>query len=344
VRGWLYDGTNAVRHEVEVARDGAGVTLAMPDGSVVEVERALLTHVESRSGCEVYGRRDLPGWRLGLEAGADSLAALMPPKERYGGWIDRVGLIPALLVGVLVSAVVLFALDRFPTLAAPLVPRAWEKKFGDTLVGDFGERRCSSPEGDAALAKLAARLTPDPARFTIRVVDVPVVNAAALPGGNIVVFDRLLEEARSPDELAGVLAHEMAHVDERHVTQAMIREFGIGAVLGTVGGTAGSGINMLDSLHYSRGAEMEADTDAVESLRRARISPAGTADFFARLAEDEKKLGGAANGLAYVSTHPLSAERERKFRRSALDRRAYTPALAPDEWRALVAICAGREK
>jgi Zn-dependent protease with chaperone function len=340
VPGWLYDGSSAVRREVEVrSAAGGGLDIHFADGSADHVPREALCHMETRRDGDVYGRSDLPGWRLGLAGTAEEIEGLLPRRQKYGRWIDRAGLVPSILIALAISAAVLFGANRLPILLAPYVPASWEKKFGDALVGDFGGRFCTGAAGQAALRKLARELSPDADRLNIRVVHVPMVNAAALPGGNIVIFDKLLAEASGPDAVAGVLAHEMGHVQERHVTQAMIREFGVSALISVLGGTAGSGIDTLDSLHYSRGAEAQADGDAIVTLRRAGISPAPTADFFHRLADQEKIFGRADAALGYVSTHPLTADREARFRAGAVKGAAYKPSLSAEEWAALAGIC-----
>lgn len=339
---WHYDGESAVRRDVQVSADGAaGLTLHERDGTIVAVPKSALTFVESRRECTIYGRSDIPGWRLGLalEAAAD-LAAVLPGRAQYGRIIDRIGLGRAVVAGVAVSALVIFAGMRFPSWIAPHVPTSWEERFGEALVGDFGGRFCAGQGGQEALGKLAARLSPGSAKLNIRVVNVPIVNAAAFPGGNIVIFDKLLKEAEGPDEVAGILAHEIAHVEERHTTEAMIRQMGLGVIVSAFGGTTGANIETLLSARYSRGAEAEADTRAIEALSRANISPMATAAFFERLAKVEERLGTAATALSYVASHPLSGERQKQFRDSAVRGRTYQPALSAAEWKTLSGICA----
>lgn len=338
---WLYDGETAVRHpaRVEAAPEGLHIRLEQ-SGELLSVPSKSLTYVESRRGFEVYGRRDVAGWRLGLEqADAAALAAVLPGRARYGRLIDRIGLLPAVAIAALLSGAVIFAGMRFPGWVAPHVPQSWEKKMGDTLVGDFGGRFCEGKGGEESLRKLAARLSHDASRLSIRVVPAGITNAVALPGGHIVIFDELLKESDDADELAGVLAHEIAHIEERHTTEAMIRELGLGLFISALGGGTGTTIESMLSARYSRGAESEADDLAVERLRRANVSPLGTARFFERLAREEAKLGGAATPLSYLSSHPLSADRQKKFVASAVKGRAYRPALDEEEWRALFNIC-----
>ncbi len=345
VEAWLYDGERALRHPVTVERRQDELAIRFEDGDMLMLAPAQLCHIESRSGHEVYGRHAMEGWRLGIPAAEVSpLAAVLPPRQRYGRLIDRIGLGPAVAAGVAISAAVLLAALNFPKLLAPHIPAAWEKSYGDALVGDFGGKYCSGAGGQAALNKLARRLSPDSEKLNIRVVNIDLVNAAALPGGNIVLFEKLLADAKGPDEVAGVLAHEISHVERRHVTQAMIRDLGLGLVVSAFGGTTGGSIDGLLSAGHSRGAEREADADAVAGLRRARISPVATAGFFERMAKQEERFGRVATGLSYISTHPMSAERQKAFRGSAVPGAAYTPALTGEEWQALSRICVNHRK
>jgi hypothetical protein len=340
VQAWLYDGDTAVKHPVEAERAGGNLRIRFADGDTLDLAPGRLIHVESRSGHEVYGRPDMQGWRLGLKPeDVAALAAVLPRRQRYGGIIDRVGLIPALVAFLLVSAGVIYAGGKLPQWLAPHIPQAWEKQYGAALVGDLGGKYCAGAGGQAALDTLTAKLAPDAGKLKVRVVPVKMVNAAALPGGTIVIFNELLAESDTPEEVAGILAHEVAHVERRHVTQAMIRDLGLGLVVSAFGGQTGGSINGLLSAGYSRGSENEADRDAIAKLRRAGIDPRPTAKFFKKLADQEARFGRVAQGLSYVSTHPMSGDRQRAFAASADKGRSYQPALTREEWEALFNIC-----
>jgi Zn-dependent protease with chaperone function len=340
VQAWLYDGETALRHPVEVDRAGGDLLIRFADGDTLALAPSRLLHIESRSGHEVYGRPDAQGWRLGIPAAdAAGLAAVLPRRQRYGRWIDKVGLVPAAAAFVALSAGVIFAGAKMPEWLAPHIPIQWEKDYGDALVGDLGGKYCNGAGGQAALNKLAAKLSPAAAGLDIRVVKIDMVNAAALPGGTIIIFEKLLAESDKPEDIAGVLAHELAHVERRHVTQAMIRDLGLGLVVSAFGGTTGGNINGLLAAGYSRGSEREADKDAIAKLRGAGIDPLPTALFFKKLADAEAKLGRIAEGMSYISTHPMSAERQKAFADSREKGRVYAPALNSDEWTALLNIC-----
>jgi len=335
---WLYDGETALRRSVTLAARGNALEIAGADRAV-RVSPADLVFIESRLDECVYGRRDVLGWRLGIpEPVPDAIAALLPEAGRYGGWIDRIGLWRASAIGLAASALVLFAVYQLPHWLAPLVPDSVMKRYGDAMVGDFGGKFCAGPGGQAALDALTRRLAPEAKGLNVRVVDLPIVNAAALPGGNIMIFDELLKQAESPDEFAGVLAHEIAHIEHRDVAEAMVRELGLGLLVTTLGGSVGSNVHGLLSFSYSREAESAADAGSIAMLNRANISPAPTAGFFERLAKSEDALGGA-DMLVYLSSHPVSKARAAAFRKGAAKGKAYTPALSRDEWDALVDIC-----
>jgi Zn-dependent protease with chaperone function len=342
-RGWLYDGTSAVRHPAEIASAGESLIVRYADGETSEVPRARLCHIDSRGDDEVYGHLDIDGWRLGVpRTAAAGLGPLLPPRRRYGRWIDRIGLWRAVLGAVVISAAVVFAATRFPALVAPVFPKSWERAVGAPVMAGLDSRFCSTPAGDAALRRLVAALSPRAGQLDVRVVDIPMVNAAALPGDHILIFEELIRRADGPDEVAGVLAHEIAHIENRHVTQAMIRQLSFGLFVSLVGGGTGANLDTFLSARYSRGAEAEADEDAIRALERARISPLGAAGFFARVGREEARLGAIGRGLSYISTHPDPQARERRFRDSAAaaPSTTYKPPLDAAEWRALRRICA----
>lgn len=336
----LYDGTTARRYDVEVRPEVDGLRLAGDGWETVLPAEDLLVLDRGRRELTL-GHRHQDGWRLRIEDPASELVRMFPGGSGYGAWIDRIGLWRATATFGAVAAVVVTLGFFAPTLLAPLVPQSVEKAYGNALVGDFGGKYCTGTDGRQALARLARRLDPNAAELNIRVVDLPIVNAAALPAGNIVLFDKLFETVESPDELAGILAHEIAHVRQRHVTAAMIREFGVGIFATALGGTTGGQVDGFVALSFTRRAEREADAEAIAMLRRAGISPKPTARFFARLGKAEKNLDRFGPALAYISSHPLSGERATQFTQAA-GTASYTPALSPREWTELRAICSTR--
>jgi beta-barrel assembly-enhancing protease len=332
--GWLYDGQNAVRHDVEVRVFGGRIEID-GHGSVAPGE---LEATGSMGGL-VYGRKAVPGWRLGFDTPPDpAIVALLPNKKNYGGWVDRFGLLRSGAVLAAVSGVLVVVVLQLPSWIAPNIPMSWERQFGDAMVGDLSGKFCKGPGGQEALDTLVARIAPGEKIAQVHVIKSKMVNAVALPGGNVLIFDQLLKEAKSPDELAGVIGHELGHVKNRHVMQSLVRQAGFSILLGGFSGNTGGNLNMLLSTSYSRAAETEADGNAIQSLRRADVTPRDTADFFKRLAKAEDGIG-AGDALNYVGSHPVSGGRAKQFEDSFVAGKAYRPTLSPEQWNTLVDIC-----
>ena len=164
-------------------------------------------------------------------------------------------------------------------------------------------------------------------------IKAPVFNAAALPGGHIIVFKPAITET-SPEALAGVLAHEVAHVRRRHVTEALLRELGIGALIRLFAGNVGANAEQIVSLSYTRSNEAQADSDAIAMLKRADISPKPTADLFVRLSHEVPQFSAE-----FLESHPLSSKRAAKFAANVDPHAHYRPALSRDQADALFDIC-----
>jgi beta-barrel assembly-enhancing protease len=339
---WHYDGRSAIRHDAILSAGEREFELRVEGREPSWVPWSDLTFRDARGGERIYGHRTISGWQIGLpEPVSEYISRRLPENAHYGGFIDRIGLWPAAGTLLAISAVAVFVVLQIPAVLAPIVPMSWEKKLGDALVGDFGGRFCQGPGSDAALAAMANRLDPNGEPLSIRIANIPMVNAVALPGGNIVIFRGLLQESKSPDELAGVIGHEMGHVRNRDVMEGLLRQLGISVVLGGANTDAAGYLNTIVSSTYSRGAESKADDYAIKLMEQSKISAADTAGFFARLAEGEKQLDkNAKAALGWIASHPLSEERERKFRATVRKDVSYTPVITPAQWRAIVDSCA----
>ena len=161
-------------------------------------------------------------------------------------------------------------------------------------------------------------------KYHFKVVDTDEVNAFALPGGWLYVNRGLITTAENESELAGVIAHEIGHVDGKHGARAISIRFGAAAILdATIGGKDASlqrralrkiagiftGVGLLK---YGRDAEREADGFAVEATYAAGIDPEGTATFFEKLMAMRKKEPGQLE--RWLSSHPASRERAENVR------------------------------
>lgn len=342
IPAFWYDGQVARRRDgVAVWEGGDLLRLESVDGAMT-VPLADLVFVERGAMDGAYGRRTtarMPddGFRLAFTGTVpDALAARLPKGQRFGAWIDRLGLPRAAALFAAISAALVAVVLTAPTWLGPRIPPAWERKIGDAMLGDLGNRLCHTPASDAALAKLVARLDPDRPVTRVGIANIDMVNAVALPGGQVLVFDGLVQESTTPDELAGVIGHEIGHVRERHVMQALLRQFGLSVLLGGVNSDVGSGVFGVAAMRYSREAEREADLFARDRLAAADVSPKGTADFFGHLRKD----GGDGPAWAgWIASHPRPGDREALFRKAVVPGKAYAPALTRAEYDAIRDAC-----
>ncbi|MBS0149907.1 MAG: M48 family metallopeptidase [Nitrospira sp.] len=223
------------------------------------------------------------------------------------------------LVGGTVFAVILglwFGSDVLVELAVNRIPIEWEQKLGESAYREFLAGQDVMKEGIAVDAvkemtqRLASQVPNNPYRFDVTVVRSDVVNAFALPGGYVVVFTGLMKKAESPEEVAGVLAHELNHVLRRHGLERIIKQLGfvavVSIVLGNPPGLGGAmkqfGIELM-TLKFGRAQETEADTTGLDLLYRAKIHPEGMITFFQRLTEKDE------GRVEWLSTHPMSSAR-----------------------------------
>ena len=182
--------------------------------------------------------------------------------------------------------------------------------------------------------------------FTFFVVDDPNINAFALPGGYIGVHSGLLEAARNESELAGVLAHEAAHVTQRHIARAIHANqrqsilntaIMLGAVLaGAASGSSDAiqggiataqGVAAQQQINFTRSNEYEADRIGISALAEAGFDPDGMASFFEVISRDTKPV--EARVPEFLRTHPVTSNRIAEARSRA---RTY-PNVAHDDTR-----------
>jgi len=357
-RGAYFDGVRAARHEVTLWLGHDGLTI---EGESVGT---LVWPVEEIAALE--GGTEGEPVRVGLRGGdaavavddphfAESLRVQLPERtvQVRRLTVQRI-LGPALVaLGVLVVLYV-WGVPRMAERAARRVPVAWEETLGQSMVGSLlqGATVCRGDARQAALERMVDRLTADGrgGRYTyrVRVVDDPAVNALAAPGGEIVVFQGLIAQAESAEEVAGVLAHEIQHVVLQHSTRTALREIPwrlfAAAVVGD-GGLAGPLSSMamsLGSLRYQRKDESEADREGLRMLAEADVSSQGLITFLQRL---EAKADGPIPLASYLSTHPTSAERVAALQAEAGAAAAGARAVLTDaEWRALAAPCGWRSR
>ncbi len=198
------------------------------------------------------------------------------------------------------------------------IPHAQEAKLGDLVLAQTRAQMRVIESGPAvdAVKYMGERLTPGTLhRYRWLVVDNKEMNAFAAPGGVVVVYSGLLKGTDSPEEAAGVIAHEVAHAELRHGLQGMVKSMGLraGAAL-LLGDWSGAVLSeataSLLEMKFSREAETEADAEGLRRMVAAKINPEGMARFMDKLAAQSQ--GGTPPAL--LSTHPASTERAATLR------------------------------
>ncbi len=355
---YLVDGETGTRREVEVLVGDDGLHL-LDGGSEFDhwaFRRTRLVE-DVYAGQPARFRRGKESARLTVPD-ASVLQAMARHTKRIGNrdfTRSSSGLRAAKWVGGL-AAVLLGIYFGLPLAAEPvasLVPRSWEEGLGERIqemaLGMLGAQKsgvCRGEEGQAAIEKLVKRLaatTDTDYRFRVTVVKHKLVNAFAAPAGYIVVFKGLIDESKTPETFAGVIAHEMGHVIERHGTEGVVKAIGVGLVVGLLFGDSSSftGVaadiaTQLVSSSYGRAAEREADAIGVAMLNRLGIRGTGLAQFFDYVAREEAKRGGGGGIGRYFATHPASEERAKTIRAKAT---GSNPAMTAAEWAAIKRMC-----
>lgn len=245
------------------------------------------------------------------------------------------------------ASIIVMTLYGIPLLAermVPLIPIAAEQRLGNAvdrqlramLPGD----NCTEAEGQRAFAKMVERLQEagglkvpiDP-----QVIASSIPNAVALPGGRIYLFDGLLRRADSPDEVAGVIAHEIGHVQHRDGMRRLLQAGGTSFLIGLLFGdiTGGGAVifvsRALLNASHSREAETNADEFAIATMRRLGRSPAPMGELLVRMTNSERPG-------TILDSHPVSAEQLERMKKAAPDH-AGPPLLTDQEWQALKRVC-----
>jgi len=270
---------------------------------------------------EVYHRKATPEWHGKAWLAAALLAVAL------------------LLIGTPVALFV-WGIPWLAGQIANTVPIEWERTLGEQALSALAppEQRCRpSSELESLARRLQAAEPACPYSMDVRLVNTPLANAFAAPGGVVVVHAGLLEKIHSPDELAAVLAHEFQHVLRRHSTRALFRGLAWTSlawfVLGDTSGLLAYATDSLGSLKYQRGDEEEADLRGAELMRRAAIDPRAMLSMLESL-QSEAEIPG------FLSSHPAARERIRLLRAHIASAEApFRPALTADQWNRVRTSC-----
>ncbi|MCP5086498.1 MAG: M48 family metallopeptidase, partial [Rhodobacteraceae bacterium] len=260
-------------------------------------------------------------------------------------------------VGGAVASVALIMFVILPSMAdqlAKMIPPEREAALGRTalrqieryMLGSENSLGCTSPKGLHALQKMTTRLTVQadiPYDLNVQVFNHPMVNAFAVPGGNVVLFEGLLKAADTPEEVAGVLAHEIGHVVHRDPTRLTLRSAGSVGILGMVFGDFAGGFfalvlaEQLISASYAQDAEAGADAYAHDALAAAGLPSQPFAGFFLKLKD---KYGDSDGLMSHLASHPdLVGRAAAAEAADAVGEGGFEAVLTEAEWADLKGVC-----
>lgn len=258
----------------------------------------------------------------------DVISHLKKQHPHWGFSVYRKGLLPdlgakAILLGTLFF-VGFLALGYFIILpwvakqAATLIPIETEVKLGNQLL----EQVIGKGKEDTAKSRLIqsffqSTTFQSPFPVQVHVVNEEIVNAFAIPGGHIVVYQGILKKMSHYSQLAGLLAHEVSHTNGRHSARSLLRMAGtailFSMLFGDITGLAAimaENAESLRSLQYSRALEYEADKNGYDQLKSAKISPNGMIQLFDMLGKES-----SSNHIpAFLQTHPQIEDRIMKIK------------------------------
>lgn len=197
-----------------------------------------------------------------------------------------------------------------------LISSDTERQLGNALYDELSaqENVCSDSILYAGILSIIQRLDADllvqKNPIVLHIHDSRELNAYALPGGHIIINAEMIRFCQAPEELAGVIAHEMGHVEHRHGVNRLIQQFGMTIILAMATGSESSslqdaGASLLNN-YFSREDEAQADDFAMRQLIEAQIDPVCMSTAFTRLAEHSGDMNGVMN---FLSTHPELSDR-----------------------------------
>ena len=360
--GYYLDGRSAARRPASIRLAASGLEIALEDGARLWWPFREVRQTQGfYRGEQIRLERGTPFPEILLVDDNAFLASLHATAPRFGRRFHdprrrRTRLL--LTIGAAATAVAIGAvlyvwgIPAAAGMLAARVPVSWEERLGQAAVEQItaSRRRCIDRDREEAIGAIVKRLMePQPiSPYTVRVtvVDDGTVNAFAVPGGQVVLLRGLVERTRTPEELAGVLAHELQHVLQRHTTRLLLQHASTGlllvAVSGDITGAMAYGIEsarVLGTLRYSRHLESEADVEGLRMLLAADVDPRGMIAFFETMRAAER---GASATFRYLASHPLAAERVEALKQLAGSHtKEFRPLLPGRDWADVRRVCGG---
>ncbi|TGK81675.1 M48 family metallopeptidase [Leptospira noumeaensis] len=243
------------------------------------------------------------------------------------------------ILSILIVSIIGFFYFKGLELVTNFIPLSADKSLGESvqLKMDAQFEACNTKATDRFFAEALKKVVPKGSHheFSVSVIASTIPNAFALSNGKIYFFSGLLNDAKSQEEVIGVLAHEIAHVEKRHHMRNLVKAGGTSLAISLVIGPGLGNMEFLETfteigstilvLKFSRDFETEADITSIEYLKNQNISTSGLLTFFQRMQELEKEMTKSEENpkesnakddqvvtksiTDFLSTHPATEER-----------------------------------
>lgn len=242
-----------------------------------------------------------------------------------------------LVLPFLLLLVLLWKSHQIAAWIADYIPVEQEQMLGEMVFASATDSMKLRQTGYdyEVLRSIGARLTQGSVyEYQWYIADTDEVNAFAIPGGYVVANTGLLQKAESAEEVAGVIAHEVQHVEQRHSLENIIYDLGWQASIALMVGDASSlwvtqALTELSGLKFSRELETDADLKGLAALHQAQIAPQGLVTFFEKLAKEEASV----DLPAFLSTHPPSEKRSAILQTAIKQREGWATSALPYDWK-----------
>jgi beta-barrel assembly-enhancing protease len=321
-----FDGLTSRSHRVDITFDIEHIKIVNNNESSINLHRwsRANTSLEDIFNEQYYSLicKDFPDQRIDVPSKEIDLVFLLsytssnPTKSiihkiNTSGWMGL--LIMSILAIGLFVATYLYVMPAIGELLAGQLPISVEEKLGNEMFTAMSKDMMIDDEKSTLLNQYFKELHyPSPYHIKLHIVKDKTVNAFAMPGGNIVVFQGILDSMDSHTELAALLGHELTHINHKHTTKSIFRSLSayllVSFIFGDVSGliaTITDNTNQLIGLSYSRNLETESDEASIELMRKQGIDMDGMSQLFSKL--DDPDIN--KNILKFISSHPITSER-----------------------------------
>lgn len=326
-KGHYFDGKSPVKHEASIELSEDSVVIKLLNQEIIW--QYSVCHIVDDISIDNYARIENTDDRNQKLVVYDSdftkiLRSKFTFKKKFSrsslhtSRLRRYALWSLLLILIAAPLAYFFVLPKLSDLASEKMPLWAEKRLAENYINLLApeKSRCKDEKRleklNLMMNKLLESAPDNRYTFNLTVIKSDIVNAFALPGGDIVFFSALIEKSDNPEQVAGVMAHELQHVINRHGTKGLVKQLSFDIILSALTGSSDGGnaaiqaVKLAGLFKYSREFEEEADKQGIKMMINSNINPNGMVEFFEIMNETS---GDIPKYLKYFSTHPQTDSR-----------------------------------